>query len=115
MVIITNPISVPKGIQQKQIAGEDAQVFHAPREILSTNVNVRRVASSTDSFDSSQVGVAGTKPVNILTASSTQLQRNPIREPKVEKQGRRAPVRGKATSVNTSVVAKQNWSEDQPR
>ncbi|KAA6385093.1 MAG: hypothetical protein EZS28_019380 [Streblomastix strix] len=42
MGIITNPFSVPKGIQHKQIAGEAAQVFHAPRETFSINGNVKR-------------------------------------------------------------------------
>ncbi|KAA6402492.1 MAG: hypothetical protein EZS28_001973 [Streblomastix strix] len=79
-------------MQHQQIAGEAAQVFHALGETFSTNVNVRRVASSTDSIASGQVGVAGIKPTNIQTAPSTQLQRNPVREPKVEKKGGRTPV-----------------------
>ncbi|KAA6369629.1 MAG: hypothetical protein EZS28_034843, partial [Streblomastix strix] len=55
MRIITNPFSVPKEIQHQQIAGEAVQVHHAPREIFSTNGNVRRVASSTDSIVSGQI------------------------------------------------------------
>ncbi|KAA6334647.1 MAG: hypothetical protein EZS28_053043, partial [Streblomastix strix] len=111
----TNPFSVPKGIQHQQISGEAAQVFHAPRETFSTNGSVRRVASSTDSIDSGQVGVAGTKPINIQTESSTQLQGNPVRESKVEKKGGRTPVGSKAICTNTSAVANQNQSEDQQR
>ncbi|KAA6369729.1 MAG: hypothetical protein EZS28_034742, partial [Streblomastix strix] len=72
-------------------------------------------ASPTDSIVSGQVGVVGTKPINIQTTPSTELQGNPIREPKVEKKGGKTPVRGKATSTNTSVVANQNQSEDQQR
>ncbi|KAA6391068.1 MAG: hypothetical protein EZS28_013402 [Streblomastix strix] len=115
MGIITNPFSVPKGMQHQQIAGETAQVLYAPRETFSINGNVRRVASSTDSIVSGQVGVAGTKTTNIQTAPSTQLQGNPVREPKVEKKGGRTPVRSKVTSTNTSVIANQNQSEDQQR
>ncbi|KAA6355273.1 MAG: hypothetical protein EZS28_049200, partial [Streblomastix strix] len=89
MGIFTNPFSVPKGIQHQQNAGEAAQVQHAHRETFSTNGNVRKVASSTDSLVSGQVGVAGTKPINKQTAPSTQLQVDPIREPKVEKKGGR--------------------------
>ncbi|KAA6403396.1 MAG: hypothetical protein EZS28_001078 [Streblomastix strix] len=74
MEIISNPFSVPKGMQHQQIAGEAAQVFHAPGETFSTNGSVRRAASSTDSLASGYVGVAGTKPMNIQTAPSTQLQ-----------------------------------------
>ncbi|KAA6379042.1 MAG: hypothetical protein EZS28_025430, partial [Streblomastix strix] len=77
--IITNPFSVLKGMQHKQTAGEAAQVHHAPRETFSTNGNVRKVASSTDSIVSGQVGVAGTKPIDTQTTSSTLLQGNPIR------------------------------------
>ncbi|KAA6358630.1 MAG: putative reverse transcriptase [Streblomastix strix] len=87
MGILANPFSVPKGIQHQQNAGEAAQVQHAPRETFSTNGNVRKVASSTDNIVSGQVGVAGTKPINKQTAPSTQLQADPIREPKVEKKG----------------------------
>ncbi|KAA6374062.1 MAG: hypothetical protein EZS28_030411 [Streblomastix strix] len=115
MGIFTNPFSVPKGIQHQQNAEEAAQVQHAPRDTSSTNGNVRKVASSTDSIVSGQVGVAGTKPINIQTAPSTQLQIDPICEPKVVKKGGRTPVRGKATSTNTSVVANQNQIEDQQR
>ncbi|KAA6391586.1 MAG: hypothetical protein EZS28_012885 [Streblomastix strix] len=115
MGIITNLLSVQKGMQHQQIAGEAAQVLHAPRETFSINGNVRRAAFSTDSIVSGQVGVAGTKAINIQTAPSTQLQGNPVREPKVEKKGGRTPVGSKATSTNTSVVANQNWSEDQQR
>ncbi|KAA6387834.1 MAG: hypothetical protein EZS28_016640 [Streblomastix strix] len=115
MGIFTNPFSVPKGIQHKQIAGEAAQVLHAPGETFSTKGNVRKVASSTDSIVSGQVGVAGTKPISIQTVPSTQLQGNSTREPKVEKKGGRTPARGKATSTNTSVAANQNQSEDQQR
>ncbi|KAA6353128.1 MAG: hypothetical protein EZS28_051345 [Streblomastix strix] len=99
MGINTNPSSVPKGIQHQQFAGEAAQVQHAPRETFSTNGN----------------GVAGTKPINNQTAPSTQLQGNPIHEPKVEKKGRKTHVRGKATSINTSVVANKNQIKDQQR
>ncbi|KAA6375719.1 MAG: hypothetical protein EZS28_028755 [Streblomastix strix] len=113
--IFTNPFSVPKGIQHQQNAGEAAYVQHAPRETFSTNGNVRKVASSTDSIVSGQVGVAGTEPINIQTAPSTQLQGNPIRESKGEKKGGYTPVRSKATSTNTSVVANQNQIEDQQR
>ncbi|KAA6356438.1 MAG: hypothetical protein EZS28_048035, partial [Streblomastix strix] len=42
MGIITNPFSVPKGIQYQQIAFEAAQVFHASRETFPTNGNVRK-------------------------------------------------------------------------
>ncbi|KAA6368679.1 MAG: hypothetical protein EZS28_035793, partial [Streblomastix strix] len=65
MGIFTNPFSVPQGIQHQQNAGEAAQVQHAPRDTFSTNGNVRKVASSTDGIVSGQVGVAGTKPINI--------------------------------------------------
>ncbi|KAA6371055.1 MAG: hypothetical protein EZS28_033419 [Streblomastix strix] len=109
MVMITNPFSVPKRIKHQQIAEEAAQVHHAPRETFSTNGNVRKVASSTDSIVSGQIGVAVTKPINIQTAPSTQFQENPIREPKVEKKGGKTPVKGKTTSTNSSVVA--NWSQ----
>ncbi|KAA6394109.1 MAG: hypothetical protein EZS28_010367 [Streblomastix strix] len=115
MGIIANPFSVPKGMQHQQIAGKAAQVFHEPRETFSSNGSVRRGASSTYSIASGQVGVAGAKSINIQTAPSTQLQGNPVREPKVEKKGGRTPVRGKATSTNTSVVANQNQSQDQQR
>ncbi|KAA6394461.1 MAG: hypothetical protein EZS28_010014 [Streblomastix strix] len=115
MGIITNPFSVPKGMQYQQIAGEAAQVHHALRETFSTNGNVRRVASSTDRIASGQVGVAGTKPTNIQTAPSTQLQGNPVREPKVKKKGGRTPVRSKTINTNNFVVANQNQSEDQQR
>ncbi|KAA6388976.1 MAG: hypothetical protein EZS28_015495, partial [Streblomastix strix] len=115
MGIITNPFSVPKKMQHQLIAGEEAQVFHAPRGTFSINESVERVASSTDSIASGQVGVAGTKPTNIQTAPSTQLQGNPVREPKVGKKGGRTPVGSKATSTNTSVVANWNQSEDQQR
>ncbi|KAA6372940.1 MAG: hypothetical protein EZS28_031533 [Streblomastix strix] len=74
MGIITNPFSVPKGIQHQQIAGEAAQVFHAPRETFSTNGNVRKVANSTDSIVTSQVVAVGTRPIKIQTAHSTLLQ-----------------------------------------
>ncbi|KAA6399030.1 MAG: hypothetical protein EZS28_005447 [Streblomastix strix] len=82
-----------------------------------SNINkpTKKVASSTDGIASGQVGVAGTKPINIQTALSTQLEGNPNREPKIENKGGRTPVRGKATSTNTSVVANQNQSEDQQR
>ncbi|KAA6372138.1 MAG: hypothetical protein EZS28_032331, partial [Streblomastix strix] len=70
-------------MQYQQIAGEEAQVFHALGETFSTNGNVRRVASSTDSIVSGQVGVAGTKPIKTYTAPSIQLQRNPICQPKL--------------------------------
>ncbi|KAA6379244.1 MAG: hypothetical protein EZS28_025229 [Streblomastix strix] len=115
MGIITNPFSVPKGMQFQQIAGEAAQVQHALRETFLTNGSVRRVASSTDRIVSGQVGVAGTKSINIQTAPSTQLQGNPVREPKVEKKGGRTIVRNIDTSTNTSVVANQNQNEDQQR
>ncbi|KAA6397980.1 MAG: hypothetical protein EZS28_006494 [Streblomastix strix] len=115
MGIITNPFSVPKGIQHQQSAGEAAQVYHVPRETFSTNGNVRKVASSTNSIVSGQVGVAVTKPMNTQTVSSTLLQGNPIREPKVQKKEGKTPVRSKATSTNTSVVINQNQSEDQQR
>ncbi|KAA6374188.1 MAG: hypothetical protein EZS28_030283, partial [Streblomastix strix] len=56
MGIITNPFSVPKRMQHQQIAGEAAQVHHAPGETFSTNGNVRKVASFTDSLVLGQVG-----------------------------------------------------------
>ncbi|KAA6402485.1 MAG: putative Glutamate--tRNA ligase [Streblomastix strix] len=115
MGIISNLFSDPKGMQHQQIAGEAAQVFHAPRETFSANGNVRSVASSTDSIVSGQVGVARTKPINKQTAPSTQLQGNPIRELKVQKKRGKTPVRGKAKSTNTSVVANLNQNEDQQR
>ncbi|KAA6404282.1 MAG: hypothetical protein EZS28_000191 [Streblomastix strix] len=115
MGIITNPFSIPKGMQHQQIAGEAAQVFQAPGETFSTDGNLRKVASSTDSIASGQVGVAGTESLYIQTIPSTQLQGNPDREPKVGKKGGRTPVGSKATSTNTSVVANQNQSEDQQR
>ncbi|KAA6401479.1 MAG: putative reverse transcriptase [Streblomastix strix] len=86
MGIITNPFLVPKRMQDQQIAGEAAQV-----------------ASSTDSIVSGQVGVAGTKPINIQTAHSTQLQGNPVREHKVEKKGGRTPVGMKTSSSDSQV------------
>ncbi|KAA6365936.1 MAG: hypothetical protein EZS28_038538 [Streblomastix strix] len=115
MRMFTNPFSVLKGILHQQIAGDTAQVHHAPRGTFSINGNVRKVASPTDSIASGQAGVAGTKPINIQTVSSTQLQGNPVREPKVEKKGRKTPVGSKATSTNISVVVNQNQSEDQQR
>ncbi|KAA6370440.1 MAG: hypothetical protein EZS28_034035 [Streblomastix strix] len=115
MGIFTNPFSVPKGIQHQQNAGEAAQVQQAPRETFSINRNVRNVASFTDGIVSGQVGVVGTKPINQQTASFTQRQADPIREPKVEKKGGKTPVRSKATSTNTSVVVNQNQIEDQQR
>ncbi|KAA6352847.1 MAG: hypothetical protein EZS28_051626 [Streblomastix strix] len=115
MGIFTNPFSVPKGIQHQQNTEEAAQDQHAPRETFSTYGNVRKIASSTDSIVSGQVGVAGTKPSYTQTVPSTQLQTDPIREPKVEKKGRKTPVRGKATSTNTSVVVNQNQIEEQQR
>ncbi|KAA6393401.1 MAG: hypothetical protein EZS28_011071 [Streblomastix strix] len=115
MGIFTNPFSVPKGMQHLQIAGETAQVQHAPRNTFSTNGNIRKLAFPKDSIASGKVGVAGTRPINIQIAPSTQLQIDPIREPKDEKKGGRTPVRGKATSTNTSVVANQNQCEDQQR
>ncbi|KAA6369590.1 MAG: hypothetical protein EZS28_034883, partial [Streblomastix strix] len=90
--IITNPFSVPKEMQHQQNAGDASQVQHAPRDSVQNNGNVRKVASPTDSIVSGQVGVAGTKPINIQTAPSTQLQGNPIREPKVGKNGGKTPV-----------------------
>ncbi|KAA6369975.1 MAG: hypothetical protein EZS28_034498 [Streblomastix strix] len=101
--------------QRSFLNKKTAQVQHAPRETFSTNGNIRKVASSTDSIVSGQVGVAGTKTTNIQNTFSTQPQRNCIREPDVEKKGGRTPVRGKATSTNTSVVANQNQIEDQQR
>ncbi|KAA6402465.1 MAG: hypothetical protein EZS28_001999 [Streblomastix strix] len=83
-----------------------------PRETFLTNEKVVEVTTSTDSIDSGQLGVARTKPINIQTAPSTQLQGNLIREHKVEKKGGRTPVRGKVICMNTSVVANQNQSED---
>ncbi|KAA6386486.1 MAG: hypothetical protein EZS28_017986 [Streblomastix strix] len=115
MRMFTNPFSVPKAIQHQQIAGDAAQVLHAPRDTFSTNGNVRRAASSTDSVASGQVGVAGTKPINIQTAASTQIQVNFIHEPKIEKKGSKTTFRSKATSTNASVVANLNQSEDQLR
>ncbi|KAA6388102.1 MAG: hypothetical protein EZS28_016373 [Streblomastix strix] len=108
-------MDIPKGMQHQQSAGEAAQVQHAPSETFSSSGNVRKVASSTDSIVSGQVGVAGTKQINTQTTPSLQLQGNPIREPKVGKKGEKTPVRCKATSTNTSVVANQNQNEDQQR
>ncbi|KAA6369409.1 MAG: hypothetical protein EZS28_035062, partial [Streblomastix strix] len=96
MGIFTNQFSVLIEIQYQQNAGEAAQVQHAPRETFSTYGNVRRVAFSTDSIVSGQVG-------------------NHIHEHKVEKKGERIPVRSKAISTNTSVVAFKNQSEDLQR
>ncbi|KAA6367334.1 MAG: hypothetical protein EZS28_037140 [Streblomastix strix] len=93
MGMITNQFSVPREIQHQQNAEEAAQVHHTPRETFSINGNVRRVASSTDSIVAGQVEVAVTKSMNTQTASSTQLQGNLLREPKVEKNGGRTPVR----------------------
>ncbi|KAA6359176.1 MAG: hypothetical protein EZS28_045297 [Streblomastix strix] len=115
MEIISNPFSVPKGIQHQQIEEEEAYVHHAPRETFPKKGNVRKVISSTDSIVSGQVGVAGTKQTNMQTASSTQFQTDPFREPKIEKKGGSTPVRSKAISTNTSIVANQNQSEDQQR
>ncbi|KAA6398192.1 MAG: hypothetical protein EZS28_006285 [Streblomastix strix] len=106
---------IPKGMQHQQIAGEAAQLFHAPGETFSINGNVKRVASSTDSIVSGQIGVAGTKPTNIQTASSTQFQGNPVRKPKMEKKGGWIPVGSNATSTNISVVANKNQIEDEQR
>ncbi|KAA6387428.1 MAG: hypothetical protein EZS28_017044 [Streblomastix strix] len=115
MGIITNPFSVPKGMQHQQIAGDAAWVLYASRETFSTNGSGRRVASSTDSIISGQIKVICTKPINIQAAPSTQFQGNPVREPNVEKKGGRIPVGSKATNTNTSVVANQNQSKDQQR
>ncbi|KAA6393743.1 MAG: hypothetical protein EZS28_010733 [Streblomastix strix] len=115
MGMTTNPFSILIQKQHKQNEGDAAQVHHAPRETFSTNGNIRKVASSTDSIVSGQVGVSGTKPINIQTAHSTQLQGNLICKPKVEKKGGKISVRSKATSINTSVVANQNQIEDQQR
>ncbi|KAA6384604.1 MAG: hypothetical protein EZS28_019868, partial [Streblomastix strix] len=76
---------------------------------FSVNGNVRKVLSSTDSIVSGQVGVSVIKPINTQTAPSTELQGNPIRDPKIGKKGVRTSVRGKATSTNISVVA--NWNQ----
>ncbi|KAA6388581.1 MAG: hypothetical protein EZS28_015891 [Streblomastix strix] len=108
-------IDIPKEILHQQIAGETAQVFHAPGETFSINGKVRRVASSTVSIASGQIGVAVTKPINIQTAPSTQLRENPNREHKVEQKGGRTLVRSQGTSMNTYIVANQNQSEDQLR
>ncbi|KAA6373128.1 MAG: hypothetical protein EZS28_031344, partial [Streblomastix strix] len=106
-------MDIPKGIQHQQIAGEAAQVQHAPRDTSSMNENVRKVASSTDSIVSGQVGVAGTKPINIQTSPSTQLQTDPIREPKVEKKGGKTPVRGESPrTVPTHGNSEQNKGGD---
>ncbi|KAA6353199.1 MAG: hypothetical protein EZS28_051274 [Streblomastix strix] len=113
--MVTNQFLIPKRILLQQIAGEAAQVHHAPRETFPTNGNVRRVASSTDSMVAGQVGVTGIKPINIQTTPSAQLQGNLNSEPKVKKKGGRTPVGSKATSTNTSIVANQNQSEDQQR
>ncbi|KAA6356703.1 MAG: hypothetical protein EZS28_047770 [Streblomastix strix] len=115
MIIITNRFSVLKEIQHQQIAGEAAYVHQEPKEIISTNENVRKVASSTDSIVSGQVRKAGTKPINSQTAPPIQLQGNPICEPKVGKKGGRAPVRVKHISSITSIIANWNQSEDQQR
>ncbi|KAA6382215.1 MAG: hypothetical protein EZS28_022258 [Streblomastix strix] len=71
MWVIKDPFSILKGIQRQQIAGEAAQVHHAPRERFPTYGMVTKVA--------------GTKQINIWTAPSTQLQENPTCEPKVLK------------------------------
>ncbi|KAA6367928.1 MAG: putative Transposon Ty3-G Gag-Pol polyprotein [Streblomastix strix] len=57
------------------------------------------------SIASGQVEIAGTIPINIYAALSTQLQGNPIREPKVEKKGGRTPVRVKTSSADSQVRA----------
>ncbi|KAA6395263.1 MAG: hypothetical protein EZS28_009208 [Streblomastix strix] len=105
MGMITNPFSIQKGIQHQYIAADAAQVYHAPRETFSTNGNVRKVASSTDSIVSGQVWIAGTKPINIQTAPSTQFQVNLIRELKVKKKGGRTPVRVKTRNADSQVRA----------
>ncbi|KAA6403544.1 MAG: hypothetical protein EZS28_000934 [Streblomastix strix] len=64
-----------------------------------TEGNVRRVASSTDSIVSGQVGVAGIKPINIYTELSMQLQGNPIREPKVQKKKGTTHFKDKVTTL----------------
>ncbi|KAA6389443.1 MAG: hypothetical protein EZS28_015033 [Streblomastix strix] len=69
-----------------------AQVHPAFRDTFQTYGNVKNVASSIDSIVSGQVGVAGTKSINIIPAPSTQLQGNPIHEPKVGKKGGRTLV-----------------------
>ncbi|KAA6358197.1 MAG: hypothetical protein EZS28_046277, partial [Streblomastix strix] len=74
-------------MQFQQIAGEAAQVQLALRATFPTDGNVSKEASSTDCTVSGQVGVAGTNSINIQTAPSTQLQRNPIRKPKVQWKG----------------------------
>ncbi|KAA6373552.1 MAG: hypothetical protein EZS28_030921 [Streblomastix strix] len=85
--MITNPFSVPKETQHQQIAEEAAYVQLAPRETFQTEGKVRKVLSYTNCIVSGQVEVTGPKLINIQTASSTQLQGNPICEPKVEKKG----------------------------
>ncbi|KAA6379725.1 MAG: hypothetical protein EZS28_024748 [Streblomastix strix] len=65
----------------------------------------KKVASSTDSIVSGQVGVAGTKPINLQTAPSTQLHGNLIHEPEIEKKGGRTPVRVKTSSADSQVAA----------
>ncbi|KAA6396035.1 MAG: hypothetical protein EZS28_008437 [Streblomastix strix] len=111
--IITNLFSIPKVIQHQQIAGEAALGSHAPRESFSINGNVRRVTSSTDCKASGQVGVAGTKLINIQKTPSTQLQGNPIRESKnqSEDQQRRQPGASPWT-VPTNENSKQNKGGD---
>ncbi|KAA6402783.1 MAG: hypothetical protein EZS28_001693 [Streblomastix strix] len=89
----TNPFIVPKGTMYQLTAYEAAQAHHVPSEILSKNGNIRKVASSTDSIDSSQ--------------------ENLISELKVEKNGDRIFVRNLATCINTSFVTNLNQSEDQ--
>ncbi|KAA6374866.1 MAG: hypothetical protein EZS28_029608 [Streblomastix strix] len=109
MGIFTNPFSILKAIYHQYIAGEAAQVHYAPGETFSTNGNIRSVVSSTDSIVSGNVAVAGTKSINIQTVSSTQLHRNPICEPEVEKKEENSIlVRSKDSITNTSVVANQN-------
>ncbi|KAA6401474.1 MAG: hypothetical protein EZS28_003008 [Streblomastix strix] len=85
--MIINTFPVPKGIQHQQIAGDAAQVYHAPRETFLTNGKVIKVIYSADRTVSTQEGVSINKSINIQIAPSTQLQRNPIREPEIENQG----------------------------
>ncbi|KAA6369168.1 MAG: hypothetical protein EZS28_035306 [Streblomastix strix] len=111
--MITNPFTFPKRLQHQQNVEEAAQVQLAPIETFPTYGKVRKVVSSKDCIVLGQIGDVGTKLINIQTVSSTQLQGNPIREPKVQKKGGKAPVRSNATSTNASVLATQNQNEDQ--
>ncbi|KAA6326947.1 MAG: hypothetical protein EZS28_053883 [Streblomastix strix] len=88
--------------------------MHTERHFQQIEMQERQHLLQTAQFRAKQ-GLLEQKPMNIQTAPSTQFQGNPIREPKVEKKGRKTPVRGKVISTNTSIVANDNQIEDQQR